>query len=230
MVTDMDDSALFSSLFSFLAQGGPSIWAIAALSVITLALIFWKVWDLAYLGAWRSRAASERALALWADGDSHAARDVLAGRKGLRSRFLREAFEAHENAAFDDTAAEAETTRLAKKDLERTRAGLRPLELIATIAPLLGLLGTVLGMITAFQTLQEAGAKADPAMLAGGIWEALLTTAAGMAVAIPASIAFTGFEAVADRLRHELEDMATRVFLRPRAPKGARMSVAQAAE
>jgi biopolymer transport protein ExbB len=62
------------------------------------------------------------------------------------------------------------------------------LELISTIAPLLGLLGTVLGMIAAFQALQESGSRADPAILAGGIWEALLTTAAGMAVAIPASI------------------------------------------
>ncbi|ATG48615.1 flagellar motor protein MotA [Celeribacter ethanolicus] len=230
MVTDMDDSALFASLFDFLAKGGPSIWAIAALSVITLALIFWKLWDLAYLGAWRSTSAGEEAIALWARGDVAGAEARLAGRKGLRSRFIRAAFEAHGNSAYDDTGAEAETTRIAKGFLARARSGLRPLELIATIAPLLGLLGTVLGMISAFQTLQEAGAKADPALLAGGIWEALLTTAAGMAVAIPASIAFTGFEAVADRLRHEFEDMATRIYLRPRDVVQQPVPMAQAAE
>ena len=87
------------------------------------------------------------------------------------------------------------------------------LELISTIAPLLGLLGTVLGMIAAFQALQESGSRADPAILAGGIWEALLTTAAGMAVAIPASITLTWFESVVERVRHDLEDIAARVFV-----------------
>jgi biopolymer transport protein ExbB len=104
---------------------------------------------------------------------------------------------------------------VARNLIARARSGLRPLELIATIAPLLGLLGTVLGMIAAFQALQEAGNRADPATLAGGIWEALLTTAAGMAVAIPASMALTWFESVVDRLRLEMEDAATRIFLRP---------------
>ncbi len=75
-------------------------------------------------------------------------------------------------------------------------------------------------MIAAFQALQEAGARADPAALAGGIWEALLTTAAGMAVAIPASAALAWFESVIEGLRHDMEDAATRVFLAPapRAP------------
>ncbi|WP_010140285.1 MotA/TolQ/ExbB proton channel family protein, partial [Oceanicola sp. S124] len=65
----------------------------------------------------------------------------------------------------------------------------------------------------AFQALQEAGSNADPSMLAGGIWEALLTTAAGMAVAIPASAALTWFEAVLDNLRTDLEDLSARIFV-----------------
>ena len=63
------------------------------------------------------------------------------------------------------------------------------------------------------EALQEAGTRADPATLAGGIWEALLTTAAGMAVAIPAQIALTWFDAVLARVRHDMEDCATRVFV-----------------
>ena len=91
--------------------------------------------------------------------------------------------------------------------------------MIATTAPLLGLLGTVVGMIDAFQALQEAGSRADPAALAGGIWEALLTTAAGMAVAIPAGVALTWFESIAARLQGDMETAATRVFTRgPKAP------------
>jgi biopolymer transport protein ExbB len=109
----------------------------------------------------------------------------------------------------------------------QARAGLRGLELASTIAPLLGLLGTVTGMIAAFQALQEAGSRADPALLAGGIWEALLTTAAGMAVAIPAQVALTWFDGVIDRQRHEMEDAATRILHRA-PPGGARLR--QAAE
>ena len=117
-------------------------------------------------------------------------------------------------SAVSDEDAREETTRVARLELLRAREGLRPLELIASIAPLLGLLGTVLGMIEAFQALQESGNRADPAALAGGIWEALLTTAAGMAVAIPAGVALSWFEAVADRVQADLEDGATRIFTR----------------
>lgn len=66
---------------------------------------------------------------------------------------------------------------------------IRLLELIAMVAPLLGLLGTVLGMISAFQSLAAAEGAANASLLAGGIWVALLTTAAGLMVAIPAAVA-----------------------------------------
>jgi len=104
-------------------------------------------------------------------------------------------------------------TRIARRDLAEARRGLGALDLIAVIAPLMGLLGTVLGMIVAFQTLQEAGARADPAALAGGIWEALLTTAAGMGVAIPAALAEGWFEGAISRAEAEMEDLATRIFV-----------------
>ena len=58
----------------------------------------------------------------------------------------------------------------------------------------MGLFGTVLGMITAFKDLQSAGNAVDPSILAGGIWVALLTTAVGLAVAMPVSVILTWFE------------------------------------
>jgi biopolymer transport protein ExbB len=79
----------------------------------------------------------------------------------------------------------------------------RVLELIGLIAPLLGLLGTILGMIEAFQALQSSGAQADPTALAGGIWEALLTTALGLAVAIPAIVASTLAENRVETLKQQ---------------------------
>jgi biopolymer transport protein ExbB len=69
--------------------------------------------------------------------------------------------------------------RVAAAQTQALNRYLRGLDAIATLAPLLGLLGTVLGMINAFQALEAAGGRADPAQLAGGIWEALLTTAFG---------------------------------------------------
>lgn len=194
----------------FLRDGGPSIWAIAALSVITLALILWKIWRLALIGAW-SRGKAGRAVEAYERGDSGAALAIVKGRIGIRSKVVATALTAL--STLPEDRAREEAARVAKLHLGSAATGLGALELIATIAPLLGLLGTVLGMIAAFQALQAAGSRADPALLAGGIWEALLTTAAGMAVAIPASAALTWFEAVITRIRRDIEDSATRLFV-----------------
>ncbi|MDB6113133.1 MAG: Biopolymer transport protein ExbB [Lacunisphaera sp.] len=75
---------------------------------------------------------------------------------------------------------------------------------IAQIAPLFGLLGTVLGMIKTFWIFNQGGDYAVPSMLAGGMWEALLTTAAGLAVAIPAHVAR---HFLAGRVRALVQDM-----------------------
>ncbi|OIQ28937.1 MAG: flagellar motor protein MotA [Alphaproteobacteria bacterium MedPE-SWcel] len=205
---------------TFLRNGGPSIWAIAALSIITLALILWKIWRLALIGAW-SRGKARKAVAAYEAGDADRAIALVAGRRGVRSKVVYAALTALRS--LPDTHAREETARVAKRELGSARSGLGALELISTIAPLLGLLGTVLGMIAAFQALQTAGSKADPSMLAGGIWEALLTTAAGMAVAIPASAALTWFEAVIDRIRRDVEDSATRLFV-SEAPQNIRLA------
>ena len=214
-VVEMAEGASADAM-QFLKDGGPTIWAIAALSVITVTLILWKLWQLALIGAW-SRGKAGLAVDQFTKGQLDAAEKTVAGRRGIRSKVTHAAIRA--SLSMPEERAREETGRVAKRELANASVGLRALELISTIAPLLGLLGTVLGMISAFQALQEAGNKADPALLAGGIWEALLTTAAGMAVAIPASVALTWFESVIDRIRGDVEDHATRIFLSPPAAK-----------
>ena len=209
----MDLFSSWTNVQAFLIKGGPAIWAIAALSVLTMALILWKIWRLMLLGAWAGRH-TEAAVKSWENGEIAAARATLGNRQSLRAVVARAAIETELDDRFDAAGAREEIQRVARNKLAEARTGLRALELIATTAPLLGLLGTVLGMITAFQTLQEAGSRADPAALAGGIWEALLTTAAGMAVAIPAGVALTWFESVADRAQGDMEDAITRVLTR----------------
>lgn len=223
----MDLMTRWAEAQEFLVKGGPAIWAIAALSVLTAALILWKLWRLTLMGAWAGRR-TEEAVRLWEQGEVSAAQGLLAKRRSLRAIVARRAMEGVLDASFTDTETREEIARVARNQLGRARGGLRVLELIATIAPLLGLLGTVLGMIEAFQALQEAGSRADPAALAGGIWEALLTTAAGMAVAIPAGVALAWFESVADRAQAAMEDAITRILTR--APRDAAGPMAQAAE
>ena len=101
----------------------------------------------------------------------------------------------------------------AKGYLKKARAGFRLLDLIITTAPLLGLLGTVLGMIKAFQAMQEAGDAVNPSDLAGGIWEALITTAAGMIVALIALGILALLEAIVDHFQFRLERVATEALL-----------------
>ena len=200
---------MLTQITDFLNIGGPALWVIAGLSVITLGLILWKLWRLSIMGAWR-RDATEAAVGQWQIGQYDNALASLRTRSGLRARVVKAAMQASQTLRPED--ARDETTRVARGALMDAGSGLRALDLIATIAPLVGLLGTVLGMIEAFQALQDSGARADPSALAGGIWEALLTTAAGMAVAIPASMALSWFDSINDRLAHDFDDLATRIL------------------
>lgn len=83
---------------------------------------------------------------------------------------------------------ESDLTGLGNAEVTHMSRGLRLLDLVGMIAPLLGLLGTVLGMIQSFRSLELAAGSANASILAGGIWQALLTTAAGLIVAIPALV------------------------------------------
>ena len=99
-----------------------------------------------------------------------------------------------DRSAFILVVAEEETleTVIVHATDEQVRGLSKYLQALATIgniAPLLGLLGTVIGMIKAFMVIQEMGGKVNAAVLAGGIWEAMLTTALGLSVALPTIIA-----------------------------------------
>jgi len=92
------------------------------------------------------------------------------------------------------------------RELRKLDKHLRTLGIIAHISPLLGLLGTVTGMIKAFIKIQELGGQVDASVLAGGIWEALITTAAGLSVAIPTVVAYHYFEGRVDGFSAQMKD------------------------
>ncbi|MGR3494646.1 MotA/TolQ/ExbB proton channel family protein [Citreimonas sp.] len=173
--------------------GGPVVLLLIAVSVVTLAVVLYKFWQFKSAGVGRHTALSE-AVAAWDRGDRSGARAALDRSTSYLAPVVDMALGAGPGAA---TRLEAEAeTRFAR--LER---GLRFLDTVAQLAPLLGLFGTVLGMIEAFQALQDAGAQVDPSILAGGIWVALLTTAVGLVVAMPTAIALSWFEARMDAER-----------------------------
>ncbi len=101
------------------------------------------------------------------------------------------------------------TEREASRVIRQHERGLRILALIAAISPLIGLLGTVWGMVIAFSKIAKLGETVTPADFADGIWTGLLTTVAGLLVAIPAMAMTRIFEARVDRLVHDLNELTS---------------------
>ena len=121
----------------------------------------------------------------------------------------------------DQATLREELERVALAKLKDLRSHLPALEVIGTLTPLLGLLGTVLGMITAFRGMEAAGSQVDPSVLSGGIWQALLTTAMGLSIAIPVMAAYNWMDRKAQRVSEQINDAVTQVFTRYNS-KGAR--------
>lgn len=100
-------------------------------------------------------------------------------------------------------------TREGTNLMERVEARLRGLATITHVAPLLGLLGTVAGLVDAFHEIERSVGQVQPQNLAGGIWEALLSTVFGLIVAIPCMVAYHAYESYADRTARRLQAVVT---------------------
>ncbi len=198
----------FDALREILELGGPVVAILIAMSVVTVAVTLYKLWQFAASGVGRHRVLSE-ALAAWDAGDPKTAHARLDKSRSYLAPLVRVAMNASDTPGLDQRLdAEA---GLALAGLER---GFRLLDTVAQLATLLGLFGTVLGMIEAFRSLQSAGSSVDPSLLAGGIWVALLTTAVGLAVAMPTSMLLSWFESRTARER-VFADKALRTILVP---------------
>jgi len=174
------------------ALGGPVVLILIAVSVVAGAVVLAKIWQFLRLGVGR-HAGLAAALSEW---DRGARGPALARAGTARSHLAGLALQAMQAGAVsaDPAALRARLLGLAEARVAALSGGLRLLDSIAQVAPLLGLFGTVLGMIEAFQGLQAAGQSVDPAALAGGIWVALLTTAVGLAVAMPSALLLSWFD------------------------------------
>jgi len=201
----------FEPIISLFQAGGPVVMILMVMSVIALAIIFLKLWQFSSLRLGSTQFV-DSALGHWQAGRNGAALEVLKSSPNPVAKVMAIAINGRGQLGPLEATVREEAARVASAELEKLRGNLRGLELIGALSPLLGLLGTVLGMITAFQQLQAAGSRVDPSVLSGGIWEALLTTAVGLAVAIPTVAVLSALERTIERTQHRMEDALTRVF------------------
>jgi biopolymer transport protein ExbB len=189
-------------------KGGPLMWVIGGCSLVAVAVFIDRIFHL-----YRARIDSDKflqrvknllsrreineALSLCDDtpGPVASILRVAIQKRGENRKNIREAVE---------DAGLHEVPRLEKR--------LSILATVAHITPLLGLLGTVTGMIKVFQQIQSQGGIVNPGDLARGIWEALLTTAAGLVVAIPAFVAYNYLVSRVNQIVLDMEIGATAVL------------------
>jgi biopolymer transport protein ExbB len=194
-------------MWSYFAKGGPVMWPLLLLSILGLAVAIWR-W-MALRGATRNvvpfmRALRERVVAGDIEGAIKACEQYPSPVASIvKAGLLRHGRHKEE---VERSLQEASSHELAS--LER---GLGILATIAMISPLLGFLGTVTGMINSFDALAEVGLN-NPAAVASGISEALITTAAGLMIAIPVQMAYNYFVARVNGLVRDMEAAANVVL------------------
>jgi biopolymer transport protein ExbB len=196
-------------LLTLFADGGWMMYPLVLCSMIALGVIIAKAWTLwvAHRGTTKVlQEVEEKAMSGDIDGAIWIAHNtpgpasaiLLAGLRRIKAKKL---------AAGELEAAVATTGTIELGFLER---GLVILATIANVAPLLGFLGTVAGMILAFGAIEAAG-SVDPTLVAGGIKVALLTTAAGLTIAIPVNIGYNFFVTRIDKLIVDMEFGAQKI-------------------
>jgi len=165
-----------------LAAGGAGIWVIAALSVLSIAVALER------LHRFRPSAVvpptlADEVLPLWREGRFDELGALLARNGSVFARTLR--FALDHRARWPAEVLAQRAGEVASRALRAQQQRAYPLAVVATVAPIVGLLGTVVGMIEAFHVIAFTGGVGDASLLAGGISKALVNTAAGLAVALP---------------------------------------------
>ena len=197
-------------LLTLFADGGMMMYPLVVCSLIGLGVILAKLWTLWMAGRETASVIEEveeatmagrleEAAMIAASTPGPAAAILLAGLRRIRSQRVNKG---------ELEQAVSTTGAIELSFLER---GLVILATIANVAPLMGFLGTVAGMILAFASIEASG-DVDPATVAGGIKVALLTTAAGLTIAIPINIGYNYFVSRIDRLIVDMEECTQKVL------------------
>lgn len=193
-----------SSVWDFARKGGPLMIPIGLCSLLALTVIVERVVSLRRLHVIPPSFVSGLRKALDADRDQRAL--ALAHCEASASPIGRIVMAGLKRLGAPAERLEKSIVEAGEHEIAGLRKNLRVLSVIASIAPLLGLLGTIFGMITAFQTVaSSAEALGRTELLAKGIYEAMITTAAGLMVAIPALLGYHGLSARVEGLVREMD-------------------------
>ena len=214
-----DSGSILARIAAFLDTGGPVVWLLLAISIGALSVVVLKLWHFFRLRPEHNEELPQ-ALSAWRQGQHDQAWQMLKTER-FSSDIVALAMRELARGDTDQATLREELERVALAKLKDLRSHLPALEVIGTLTPLLGLLGTVLGMITAFRGMEAAGSQVDPSVLSGGIWQALLTTAMGLSIAIPVMAAYNWMDRKAQRVSEQINDAVTQVFTRYNS-KGAR--------
>lgn len=197
--------------FMMFQKGGVMMYLLATMSVYAVAVVVFKILQFKKANVF-DRSFIEPALREIKQGDRTRATQTLATTRGPIARIMRVTFECVTNREMSQKSKEAEILRVGSSDIRYLESHLRGLEMTASVAPLMGLLGTVIGMIGSFSKLSLSGTRVDPTLLAGGIWEALLCTAGGLAVAIPALAAHYVLDGIIEKVRSTMKDVSVQIL------------------
>lgn len=187
------------TLWELFQLGGPFMWPLLALSILSVAVALDRL--VAVLGTLESVGPYLRAIRpLALAGDWDRVERLARGRRPLRAMTRAYAAGRGRPPKVREEILKREGTLL----LDRIEVRLRWLGVVGQLAPMVGLAGTVLGLVFAFARVEEHGGAVQAGLLAGGIWQALITTVAGLGVAIPSLLAFHLFEGRIDTVAKRL--------------------------
>ena len=194
-------------MWSYIEDGGPVMWPLLALSILGITVVIWRWWTLSRVN--RNLPALMKELrARLAEGDVAGAIAACERHPGPVASIVKAGLLRHGRPKEDVERALQDASAHELAVLER---GLPILATIAMIAPLLGFLGTVTGMINSFEALAAEGLN-NPAAVAKGISEALITTAAGLIIAIPIQMAYNYFVTRVNAMVRDMESAANTVL------------------
>ena len=202
MTADPQSPQNISSVYDMLWHGGPLMWPLAVCSIIALAYVVERSIRLREneLG---SKSYARSIVDAFTQRGTEGAFQVLKDRPRPLGRVLQAGLQRAGSPLLEREKA-VEDAGL--REVRRLSANLRPLVVIAMIAPLLGLLGTVYGIIQAFSEVAFHGGQGKPEQLAAGLSQALITTAAGLTIAVPTQAAYYWLKARIERFVRRAED------------------------
>jgi len=189
-------------MYELMIKGGLIMWPLLACSVVALAVVLERLFFWLIISRRKDQKLINRIFTLTEEGDFDTAINDGKSSSCLVCRILTGGL-SHRNYGLGPSLEAA-----AMHEIEKMKNGLSVLDTIITLAPLLGILGTVSGIIISFDLLGEAGIE-DPKAVTGGIAQALITTATGLAIAIVALIPYNALTRKVDKVTRYLEQLVT---------------------